>query len=263
MFVSLLLAAAVFLLGLPLLAGTAVYPVAIVDGNSMYPSLHNGDLVFFSSAPGQVRNGTIIVFVQGQSGVSSLDSLLKPVVIHRVIGIGQEPNGVAYYQTQGDNNQAPDPFVTDSPSVLGVPALVVPYAGVPVQFLKTPYGLVSLSALVSLYYLSGVETRLVDEKEKKRLVSVFAGHALNGEIAPSQFERLKLAVEFSEELPIELRSDPAMISMIDWLKGGGLSREWSEGRSSCPDCGGEALRIESGKRYFLVCARCSGSARGS
>lgn len=227
----------------------------------MYPNLHNGDLVFFTAPPSQVKNGSIIVFVQGGSGVSVFDSLLKPIVIHRVIGVGHEPNGVTYYQTQGDNNKAPDPFVTDSPSVLGVPAVVVPYAGVPLQFLKTPYGLVALSAFVSLYYVSGLDTKLGDEEEKKRLIAVFARHSLNGEISAGQFERLKLAVEYYDGMPVELLNDPTIISTIDWLREGGLAQLWSEKKSSCPDCNGEAFRIESGDKYFLICPTCNNSRK--
>ncbi len=247
----------VFLLSLPLVAGTKTYPVAVVQGNSMYPKLQNGELVFFEAQHGPIQNGTIIVFVQSGTGVPGLDAFLKPIVIHRVVSVGQEPNGMADYQTKGDNNLANDPFVTDANQVLGVPAIEIPYLGLPILFLQTPYGLVAATALLCLFFLSGVDTRLDKEEERKRLVAVFARYSLNGRISPSQFERLKLAVEYYEDIPVDLLSDPTMLSVVDWLKERGLETGWKEEQVPCPTCGASAFRIVSGSKFFLICPSCS------
>ena len=248
--------AMVTLASLPLFEGTKSYPIAIVDGNSMYPALHNGDLVIFGTPPATISNGSIIVFVQGSTGFSSLDSLLKPIVIHRVVGKGAEPNGMPYYQTKGDNNQAADPFVTDQSNVLGVPNLVVPYAGWPVLFLKTPYGMVAFTALVTVFIISGLETRVMDDEDKRRLLAIFARHSLNGEMTARDFERVKLAVEYFEDIPTELLRDPTMISAVDWLKKGALRGKWKETRAFCPTCNAAAFMIVSGDNSFLVCPEC-------
>jgi signal peptidase I len=249
----------VFIVTLPLMAGTQSYPVAIVNGNSMYPTLHNGDLVFFEGAHGPIKNGTIIVFVQGQSGISVLDSVLHPVLIHRVISIGREPDGMTYYQTKGDNNLQPDPFVTDSSNVLGVAVFVVPFAGFPFQFIGTAFGMVVLSCVATLFFLSGVDTKMEQENDKKRLIALFARHSLNGEISPKQFERLQLAVEFYDDIPTDLLSDPTIISTVDWLKGGGLFTKWKEEMVECTDCRGQSFRIVGGGKSFLICPTCEHS----
>src|SRR5712692_6480311 len=80
--------------GLPFFAGTRGYPIAIVDGNSMNPALHSGDLVIYAGTSAPIANGSIIIFVQSATGISALDALLKPTIIHRVIGIGREPSGI-------------------------------------------------------------------------------------------------------------------------------------------------------------------------
>src|SRR5437016_2113617 len=126
----------VVLASLPLIAKTSTYPIAVVNGSSMVPALHNGDLVFYTAPHGPVKNGTIIVFIQGGTGVNSLDSLLKPIVIHRVVGFGYEPDGSLYYETKGDNNVGTDPFATPASSILGVDSASVPYAGLPTQCLR-------------------------------------------------------------------------------------------------------------------------------
>ena len=246
-----------FAVALPLIAGTSTYPVAVVDGNSMYPNLRNGDLVFFAAPSQPIANGTIIVFVQQRSGVPALDSVLQQVVIHRVISTGVEPNGVTYYQTKGDNNRAPDPFVTDAPNVLGVPSLVVPFAGFPIIFAKSPYGMVAITAMVSLWFFTGIDSRLEEDEEKRRFVAVFARHSLNGDISVAQFERLKLAVDYYDEMPIDLLRDPTILSTVDWLKGGGLMKGWKEERQMCTSCGSEAVSVVAGDKTLLVCSRCS------
>jgi len=253
------LGAALFLtlIALPFVAGTGTYPIAIVQGNSMYPKLQNGELVFFTAPRGPIQNGTVIVFVQGGTGVGALDSILKPVVIHRVVSVGREPTGTADYQTKGDNNLAVDPFVTDAGSVLGVPAVTIPYVGLPILFLQTPYGMVAVVSLVCFFFLSSVDTKMEEEEEKKRLIAVFARYSLNGTISQSQFERLRLSVEFFDEMPIDLMEDPTIVSVIDWLKEGSLETDWKEEQLPCPTCGTASFRIVSGSKFFLVCPRCS------
>jgi signal peptidase I len=251
------LSALVVMLSLPVIAGTKTYPVAVVQGNSMYPNLQNGELVLFTASHGPIENGTIIVFVQGGTGVGALDAFLKPILIHRVIGVGQEPNGMVDYQTKGDNNIAKDPFVTDTDQVLGVPVLEIPYVGLPIMFLQTPYGLVAASALLCLFFLSGVDTKLEEDEEKKRLIAVFARHSLNGEMSASQFERLKLAVEYYDEIPIELLNDPTVLTIVDWLKEHGLEAKWKEEQVPCPACGNPSFRIVSDAKFFVICPFCS------
>jgi signal peptidase I len=246
----------VVLVGLPYIEGTSSYPIAIVDGNSMYPNLHQGDLVIFGAPASPISNGSIIVFVQGGTGVGTFDSLLKPIVVHRVTGNGTEPNGMPYYQTKGDNNVAPDPFVTDANSVLGVPKIVMPYAGWPVLFMKTAYGMVALSAVVTIFIVSGIETQVLNDEEKRRLLAVFATHSLNGELEARDFEKVKLAVDYYEDIPTERLKDPTVISAVDWLKKGALHRKWEETRTLCPVCDADAFTIVSGDDSFIVCPRC-------
>jgi len=252
----------VLAVALPFIARTNTYPMAVVDGNSMYPTLHYGDLVFFAAPSGPIKNGTIIVFVQQRSGIPALDSMLQQVLIHRVIGTGVEPNGVPYYETKGDNNEAPDPFVTDSPNVLGVPAVIIPFAGYPIIFAKSAYGMVTITAMVSLWFFTGIDLKLEDEEEKKKLIAVFARHSLNGDISAAQFERLKLAVEYYGEMPIDLLRDPTILSTVDWLRGGGLGKNWKEILQTCPQCGSEAFSLIAGDETLLVCPRCSERHQG-
>jgi hypothetical protein len=138
-----------------------------------------------------------------------------------------------------------------------VPALAIPYVGLPILFLQTPYGLIAAISLLCFYFISGVDTKLEEDKERERLVAVFARYSLNGRISASQFERLRLAVDYFKDIPIDVLNDPTILSIVDWLKEGGLESEWKEEQIPCPTCGTASFRIVNGSKFFLVCPKCS------
>ncbi len=154
---------AALIAGPPLILGTSVYPVAVVSGNSMFPVLHNGDLVIFRHINAQyIPNGTIIVFVEGEAPVNSLNYLVRPTVIHEVIGRVVNQYGRIYYETKGVNNPYPDPGLVPEQNVLGTPVAVVPYAGFIITFFVSPEGLVALIGILTIYYIGS------DEKIRKK-----------------------------------------------------------------------------------------------
>jgi len=63
---------------LPFYMETKTYPFAIVQGNSMYPNLQNGDLILFKYVDQRsITNGTVIIFIQSDTGATLLDSFTK------------------------------------------------------------------------------------------------------------------------------------------------------------------------------------------
>lgn len=247
--------AAVFV-GLPLYTQTSTYPLAIVQGNSMYPTLHNGDLVIFGKAPQQeIPNDTIIVFVQGDTGVSALDSIVRPVVIHRIVGIVIQADGTVYYRTKGDNNAYPDPSLVEANHVLGVPIAVVPDVGILVLFFESPQGLVALIGLISLYYVGKYEVRLRDDGAKDRLLADFTRLVFDGEMAEATFRRLEMAVKYGRELRPEAE-DALTGAVLAWIRGGALQKGWGVASVECPACSGNATEFAcpSGLK-FTYCAR--------
>ena len=123
-------------LGAPLIAGTSSYPITIVTGTSMLPTLENGDVVYYTgidTSKGTLPIGTIIVFTQDQTG--PLAFLTRPVVIHRVIST-EFQDGQIVYITQGDNNEKADSGYVTSDHILGK---------FPMWFLKSVYSSISSS----------------------------------------------------------------------------------------------------------------------
>lgn len=181
----------------PLLLGTSTLPVAVVEGNSMYPTLQNGDLVIFSAPPkGVIPNGTIIVFVQGSTGDPILDMLTRPTVIHRVVGMVVQYDGVVYYRTKGDNNQFADPWLVRQNEVIGVPLLVIPKMGILFMFLQSPQGEVAVIGVIVLWYIGVEETRRKERNEADQFLSSLAKEVVEGRLSPETFEKVELSIRY-------------------------------------------------------------------
>ena len=184
----------------PFYMNTHSFPTAIVEGNSMYPNLQNGDLVLFHgvSNPNTIPNGTIIVFVQGSTGVSLLDTLTKPVVIHRVIGRVIQADGTVYYQTKGDNNALPDPQLTQADHVLGTPVGVIPKAGILFLFIQSPQGLVATIGFIVLVYLSNYDAKISEIRKKSKLLTMLSKKVFEGKMSVDEFRKLEVVLNYQE-----------------------------------------------------------------
>ncbi len=236
---------------------TRTFPLVIVDGNSMTPVLRSGDLLLYRGVDQKtVSNGTLIIYFSGQTGIATLDYMVRPIVVHRIVAIVTQSDGTVYYRTKGDNNQDNDPALVRYDQVLGTPVDDVPVVGTLVLFVKSPQGLIFLIAAATFLYLNRYERFRVIDRRKKELLAITARMALNGEMGMQQFEEFKLAVDFGEELPTRFLRNPVHASLADWIKNGGLSDEWQEQPAKCPQCLQEATMIRGKKDYLLICPRC-------
>jgi len=259
--VSLLIAGIAAVVLLPFFMGTQTYPITIVQGNSMYPTLQNGDFVIFHSAPTQVMvNGTVIIFIQSGTGISALDSLLKPVLIHRIVNVTVQGNGEVNYQTKGDNNQQPDPEIVTSDKILGTPAVVVPKAGYVLLFVQSPQGLVTIVGLICFVYIETNDTKMKKEEEKEVFLGALAQMSLNGELPDGIFKKYELAVKYVQDLDTDKIKDGKVLALVDWIKRGGLDAGWKANRALCPVCSSVATNFECSNGLLLtVCPNCVSS----
>ena len=118
-------------------------PVMVVPSTSMVPTLNVGDIVFVKGVdPNTITIRTIIIF---RSPSGSID------IIHRVIGITKVGNRL-YFETQGDHNPGPDPWVPGVPeeNVKGVLVGKIPYIGYVTLALSGTVGYAVIAFLVLL-----------------------------------------------------------------------------------------------------------------
>lgn len=209
----------VAIFGPPLLLGTATYPVAVVSGDSMYPMLKNGYIVIFSLRGVNVNdipNGTLIAFVQTQTGLPMFASLTEHPVTHEVIARVVNQNGQVYYQTKGINNLYPDPQLIPAGNVLGVEVKVIPYLGYPLIFLSQPGGMVALIGFISVAYFTGLEKRMVLDKARRDMGAKLSMLVDQGKIDEVLFSRLMRVINYPDP------SNPCETPVMEALRSASL-----------------------------------------
>lgn len=135
-------------------------PVVPVEGLSMRPLLHFGDLVMLKRANiGHLHKGDIIAFrttadVQQKWNVPGS-------YVHRIVTVQNGAYG-QQFQTKGDNVPGKDPFWTVQQNVIGIYAGKISGAGYPILFFRSKQGKILIGAallIMFLYWLLGVFER--------------------------------------------------------------------------------------------------------
>jgi signal peptidase I len=144
-----------------------VYPPAIpVEGISMQPLLHLGDLVLLEHAdPTKLKKGDIIAFRTTPGDQSQYK--VPAQYVHRIIRIQKGPGGLLF-RTKGDNVTGPDPFWTRQQDVIGLYSGRVQKAGYPILFVRSKQGMILLGAvflIALIYFAMGFFDRRAMERE--------------------------------------------------------------------------------------------------
>lgn len=241
----------------PIIAGTPSYPLAVVSGNSMVPALHPGDMVVLRGVPaGQtIPNGTIIAYIPGQTGVSMLDPIIRPVVVHRVVNEFYQ-NGTVLYTTKGDNN-----IIVDSPSfsqkdVIGEVAFVIPRAGFVITFFTSATGMVAVIGVIVLLYLGTAQDKTDEAAAQVKLLRAFYRLAEAGQLPMEKFSEIERSIVYSsgEDASLEVKS------LRQWWKPRS-DKECIVEQTVCPRCGGEAFLIRVKKSEHTFCPGCKAPAK--
>ena len=125
------------------LGGSAGY--VTVEGVSMIPTYHTGDLIITHKESGY-HVGQVIAYRIPQGEVAA-----GHVVIHRIVG----GNATAGYTTRGDNNSYTDLWRPKPSDIVGTPWLLVPRGGRFLFFVRTPWVVAALAALLAVWMIMG------------------------------------------------------------------------------------------------------------
>ena len=196
-------------------------PVVPVEGLSMRPLLHFGDLVMLKRANiGHLHTGDIIAFrtttdVQQKWNVPGS-------YVHRIVSVQNGAYG-QQFQTKGDNVPGKDPFWTVQQNVIGIYAGKISGAGYPILFFRSKQGKILLAAallIMFLYWLLGVF-------ERRRAADAVNVHNLSTIV--DEARRITMRLEESvTSAPIpppvtplrESVNIPASVCPKDWLISG-------------------------------------------
>lgn len=100
---------------------------------SMAPALNTGDMVVTAPVlPETLKVNDIVVF--------HTPNTMTNLICHRVLSIMEAPE--LTFQTKGDANKNPDPFLVPATDLVGKLAFHIPLLGYAVQFLQTKSGLI-------------------------------------------------------------------------------------------------------------------------
>jgi len=222
----------------PFLLGTKVYPVAVVQGNSMFPVLQNGELVIFRGVNTEnIQNGTIVVAVEGGAPANFLNYFVRPVIIHEVYARIVNQYGRVYYQTKGVNNPYPDPFLVPAQNVLGTPVLEIPYVGFFILFVSSPEGLVFLIGVLTVYYIESYERAKNKEKAARlRFLIPFVFLNFEKKLSNEALLRITQLAEHYEELASF--GDPTALWLCSNLK-----KKWEYRIVKCEKHGDDAAEF--------------------
>lgn len=145
-------------------------PVVVVEGVSMEPTLHEGDILIVKGVdPDDIDIGDIIVF---ESSESTPHILPNRTVVHRVIDIKyDEQHHQYFYLTKGDNNKTnpiPDGWVPYE-DVYGIVIFIIPRVGIISLWLRRTHlaPLIIGILIVIMIILTIWETPEKEQKSKK------------------------------------------------------------------------------------------------
>jgi signal peptidase len=111
----------------------------MVQGTSMEPTYHNGDLVFTRRETVYHRGEVVAFRVGGEFNDPA-------IVIHRIVG-GTAIHG---FVTRGDNRNRTDPWSPKNANIVGRATFSIPFGGRVVGTVRQPWVLASLGAAAVL-----------------------------------------------------------------------------------------------------------------
>lgn len=145
------------------IGGKASY--VMVNGISMEPGYHSGDLVIVRKAPAY-QVGDVVTY---------RDAEMRAFVIHRIIGIEQ-----GQFILKGDNNSWIDPYQPTHAEIAGKQWIHAPKAGRAMQWLRKPINLSLTIALLGGVLMSSLVIKPSSRQKGKNRPSPSMGGTLEG-----------------------------------------------------------------------------------
>jgi len=130
----------VVLLSLRFVLGTE-YPVVVVKGISMEPTIYAGDILIIKGAAdvSVIELQDVIVFHSPYEW--------NTLIVHRVVEITSSHDQLAF-KTKGDNNSLPDPWLVPEENVAGIVLQKIEHIGRVVNVIQSPFGVGTLFSLI-------------------------------------------------------------------------------------------------------------------
>ena len=165
------LVAGVGLAALMLIPAALGYERYVITGDSMSGAIDRGSLVFEEVVPvEELEPGDVITYEP------PVEQSSMGLVTHRIVDIGVDDRGEAWYRTKGDANDSVDPwrFTLEEPTQARM-SFDVPYVGyafaalslkeLRIVVIGVPALLIAICLLAGLWRQAGIEARAAKEEE--------------------------------------------------------------------------------------------------
>ena len=101
--------------------------------------------------------------------------------------------------------------------------------------------------MISLYYLGKYEVKLKDDETKDTFLGELTKLVLEGEVSGDVFKRLEPVVKYGKRIQLDGLNDDLIISLLAWMRKGGLEKGWKVTNIDCPVCSSRATSFVSSK----------------
>lgn len=157
---ALILSVVVIYVGLRVSLATDT-PLVAISGQSMNPTLEDGDLILVKGVPPEeIKVGDIIIF-DPQNGIRT---------VHRVTRIQTLENGTLTFKTKGDALDEDDPYTVYPENIHGRLAFRIPYMG---HLFLNPAIIITIIAIIVVIIIMWPESkRRFRHKTKTHLPTV-------------------------------------------------------------------------------------------
>ena len=119
----------------------------VVGSSSMSPAIAAGDAVLVNDvSPEAIEKGDVITFIDGDRATIQAGQAGGNLVTHRVVGIRQTEQELAF-KTKGDANEEADRGLVPASALVGRVMATIPYIGHVIVFAGTRLGLIALVAI--------------------------------------------------------------------------------------------------------------------
>ncbi len=126
---------------------------AMVNGISMEPNFHTGDLVIARRSP-SYQVGEIVIY---------RDALMNDNVVHRIISTAQDR-----FILQGDNNTWVDEYEPTQAEVVGKLWIHLPKAGAAVKWLQLPLNMAIVAGLLGILFMVSITMEKPNKVNQKK-----------------------------------------------------------------------------------------------
>lgn len=162
-FIFLTLISLAFVVMSPILPSKKYLLTYIVSSGSMEPTIQTGSVAFVKPIlANEIKKGDIVTFTSPKD--------INQTILHRIFKVDKSKNNL-FFQTKGDDNNAPDNWKVSASGIRGKYFFSIPLLGHIAAFMKKPLGFIltiGVPAILLIFLqIKSIKEGIEEEVEKR------------------------------------------------------------------------------------------------